>query len=261
MAPIFLVLLLLFNSCAVGSQQENDFEKVMTSLITSNDLEIKGVNILSGENELESNNTGHYSRIRNSAYMGKNLVSYFYVDKPSANFNILIQRSNPVLMIVLVGKSPKPFYDLIMAIDTIQFEENQWLFIPNSDVHVEEFIIELSNLLDLNGKLTLTSQIYILEIGNLKLRLFELYKPCMDRKPKIGLLIDTTHENTNNSNYTFIWQRRKDLSGCLIKISYVNSNTFYEKSLRDQYVNASLRVLSVAPNPTRVFCCFLCSVL
>ena len=237
MAVIVLVLVLTFNSCAVGSNLVNDFDKVMTLLSTSNDLETKSIKILSVENELENDYSGYYSIIRNSAYMRKNVVSYFYVDKPSANFSILIQRSTPVLTIVFVGKSTKPFHELMMSTETIQFEENQWLFIPNSGAKFEEFIIELSNLLDLNGKLSLISQIYILEIDNSNFRLFELYKPCEDRKPQISLIIDTLHKKISNSQNEFIWQRRKDLSGCQVKISYINSNTFYEKSLSNQYDN------------------------
>ena len=231
-----LLMLFLFSSIfdifVAETYNSKFFDEALTSLSTSNDLQIDSVLMVIVNNDWDIDSTSYYSELSSSEFMRQRTISYLYLNKNKAEIIMLTERSEPVLIIMMGGNSTKQYTEIISCTQNSQFEQNLWLFIPDAGVNIKDFNLKLSNELDARGKIRLTSQIYTLEITYEKFRLFEIYKPCNDRDILIDPLCHGTDKNSSGSYDIFIWHRRKNLTGCVIKMVYINSNTFYVRSTK-----------------------------
>ena len=230
-----IITTLSFSIMIAKGYQENILDDVLTLLSKSNDLEMNTIMILFIEDEWERNSSVYQKEISSSILIKQSSVAYLYVKKDLDKLNMLIDQSNPALIIAIGGNSTKSYQEILASSVGKRFEENIWLFIPNSTVNIDHFNKEISNELDVKNKLSIMSHLYTLETKCQNSRLFELYKPCVDRNPVIGLMYDTAIQTGQMSNDLFVWHRRKTLTGCTIKMVYVNTNKFYEKSMSQSF--------------------------
>ena len=74
----------------------------------------------------------------------------------------------------------------------------------------------------------LQSQIYLLKGNGDTWSIFELYKPCNNQAIIIRKLITFSQGMPQVWNKKVIWERRKDLSGCNVRVVYINTAHLHE---------------------------------
>ena len=114
-----------------------------------------------------------------------------------------------------------------------KFIGNSWLF-AFSTPHTEEEVVKLLPHMIDPEDIQLNSQIYFLTGHTYDWKLIELYKECNENPLVIRTLMAGINEHIIFENDEFIWNRRKNLHFCNIRVAYVNTGYGYaldEKSV------------------------------
>ena len=214
------------------------FENVTEFLFTKNDIQANSIFIVTSNDAGSIDNGGvYYSAFRNASLLRNKLISHLYIDNDMKKVYSSIGRSAPALVIILCGNSLTCFSEFFISYPKNYFEKNMWwMMYDTTGTNNSHSLKLISEYLHEANLLTLVSQIYILTISKSDFSLCEVYQPCVDTYPVTNYLIYTRNEGSANVlDDKFIWPRRRNLTGCKIRMAYVNSNSFFEESVSDQY--------------------------
>ena len=119
------------------------------------------------------------------------------------------------------------------------FSKNSWLLLLDNALLVTSengtegavrFIIK-SLALEENSALHIDSQLYILVYTGIRGALYEVYRPCIGSKLIVRKLLNVNNDKRRTKNqYDFIWDRRDDLSGCVIPVAFIHSPPYFYPS-------------------------------
>ena len=214
------------------------FKNVTEFLFIKNDIHANSIFIVTSNDAGSIDNDGvYYSAFRNASLLRNKLISHLYIDNDMKKVYSSIGRSAPALVIILCGNSLTCFSEFFISYPKNYFEKNMWwMMYDTTGTNNSHSLKLISEYLHEANLLTLVSQIYILTISKSDFSLCEVYQPCVDTYPVTNYLIYTRNEGSANVlDDKFIWPRRRNLTGCKIRMAYVNSNSFFEESVSDQY--------------------------
>ena len=217
-----------------------------------NQVNVKDVGVLSSSQFYVEDNSflqdihDRYSQIEEN-------VRFFTFFHASGNlskaFDKIKQFSAPSIIMLPDFKSSKEIRDAFFELPRNLTTSKIWLFLFSSNFDSQEdmsrhIVTLLSHHSNYVSKLSLDSQVYaIVNIKNV-LQLVELYQACSNREISIRPLTPLLLEDKPLPKY--IWEQRKDLGQCRIRVGYM----FYGKDVENSTTIADLkgnRVKQVQP--------------
>ena len=112
------------------------------------------------------------------------------------------------------------------------FSSNSWLFVVESAGESE--ITFLKSLLDSYTSIQVDSRLYFCVIANQSsVSLLEAYRIPHDSEKELIIKILGTYQNnilTMANDYSFIWERRRNMKGTIFKVLTKDSKPFIERS-------------------------------
>ena len=209
------------------------WEQALTFLDVRNGLQLESIVIIMDEEDkrCEGNQLLDYHRNLHEEMNGKYWLHLPKGINGSKLENTLGRRESSFVIVYDLYCS-KNIQNVLSGLTNIQFTRNMFLFIENSR-SMSNFVIDYwetqFNLKWREDFSSLQSQIYIVEqqfkSGNLQ----EIYKPCNNKPIITRKLAMFSNGAVHSVNKNMIWQRRKDLSGCALRVVYINrANYFYE---------------------------------
>ena len=127
----------------------------------------------------------------------------------------------------------KIIQDALSGLSDVRFVSNIFIFTQFSTENTGNSIQKLwSNRF--NSKWNeefsaLQSQIYVLTLkNNSTIILSELYKPCFKRNMVERNMVTFSNDQVQVQNIESIWERRKDMSRCDLRVTYINTIHFHE---------------------------------
>ena len=146
-----------------------------------------------------------------------------------------ILRSKSTLIILLDYEPTNLWHSLLEKIPKESYVHNTWLILSlpsdGNKPHFKDTIVSITRL----NKFNIDSHVYILMDYKSKEGLFEIYKYCQDKKPVIRTLISFGPGSLIRKTKQFIWNRRKNVKKCEIRVAYVNYYGFHESSEAEKY--------------------------
>ena len=223
------------------------FQEVFQYLNKYNGMNVDHVLIVSTE-VLFQNEESSFHAILNTEFIHLKSVSYVLNNHQMANVRNEIIRSKSTLIIVLDD-------NLVSSIDTFfedipedSFVENTWLLISsqNSKQNTTDFSTTVIRFMKNSNKFQINSHVYfIFSYMEFNKILFEAYKFCHDRKPVIKPLMLFPSNGLMRHRKDFIWNRRKNLRKCRIRVAYVNTYEIHEASEATKYPTSNNIVLKL----------------
>ena len=105
---------------------------------------------------------------------------------------------------------------------------NVWLILHSNLEEDKKYLFSLKRILSKQDNLQFDSQVYVLNVDRNYVKLFEVYRIC-DNQPLIIKQLTTFQNFTNDRNSAeFIWNRRKNLMQCQLRVAYVTGSSFKE---------------------------------
>lgn len=230
----FVLCLLNFTLETQESHLSMEFQSSLEHLNIRNGLQLESILLISDSGE---------NVCRNSFHMD------FYFDIISLNTQYLLcamdhnltqhklqevlGRSQLTYVVVLDFDCSSTIQNAIFGLSKTLFVSNVFIFIQLKTNYTNDYIEKLwSSQFERNWKkefTSLPSQVYILkQEDSIAWSLSELYKPCKIRPMLQRKLITFSNHRIQSLNTKSIWERRKDLSGCHLKVAYINTIHFHE---------------------------------
>ena len=231
---IFVLCILNFVLETQESHLSIEFEKSLEHLNMRNGLQLESILVISDKEQIECRDSAHtnfYSDIisLNTQY----LISAIEHNVTQYKLEEILNRAQLTYVVVFDFECSKPIQNAIFGLSKPHFVNNVFLFTQFLTHYTKNPIEKLwSKQFNLKWKeefSSLQSQFYILKQRDSKSwMLSELYKPCKNRPTLQRKLIAFSNHRIQLLNTKSIWERRKDLSGCHIKVAYINTIHFHE---------------------------------
>ena len=118
-------------------------------------------------------------------------------------------------------------------------EDNCFLILLSMSYHNQEelynsIIALISTQSDYKSKFSLNSQVYVLTRIDGRLQLFEIYRICKDKNLSIQKIGDVSNTAIPRK---FIWDNRKDLQQCPLRVAYMDYPPYLTSSSTDYLKN------------------------
>ena len=169
------------------------------------------------------NTFGYCQNLWEYSFLQKKMVSYLFTDECRGKLQQLLKRTVSTLVVTLDTPSTNAFEEILISTPTELLIHNSFLFVFNRLNYSTNFISNMFKYSDGIGKISLNSQLFILTKTDKISKLFEGYKPCATQAPVHRQLMEFSRDKITWVNNKYIWVRRKDLSGCKLRMAYINS--------------------------------------
>ena len=209
------------------------WEQALTFLDVRNGLQLEHVVIIMDEEDknCKGNQFLDYHRNLHEEINGKYWL-YLSKDINGTKLENTLVRRESSFIIVFDLYCSKNIQNVISSLANIRFTRNMFLFIENSRSRSNFVKDYWETQFDSKWReefSSLQSQIYIVEQQSKSGNLQEIYKTCNGKQIITRKLATFSNGTVQIVNKNMIWQRRKDLSGCSLRVAYINrANYFYE---------------------------------
>ena len=209
------------------------WEQALTFLDVRNGLQLESIVIIMDEEDksCEGNQLLDYHRNLHEEINGKYWL-YLSKDINGTKLENTLVRRESSFIIVFDLYCSKNIQNVISSLANIRFTRNMFLFIENSRSRSNFVKDYWETQFDSKWReefSSLQSQIYIVEQQSKSGNLQEIYKTCNGKQIITRKLAKFSNGTVQIVNKNMIWQRRKDLSGCSLRVAYINrANYFYE---------------------------------
>ena len=235
----FIVFLLQISK-AIDCYSFNDttlFEDVFQYLIKYNGMNIDHVLIISTDDHFHNEDSSlHY--LLSTAFIRLKTVSYLFSKHRINDVKNEILKSKSTLIILMDDSLVTSLDTFFETIPEFSFVENTWLLISSKHPKQQDdhYSTNVINFMKRSNKFQINSHVYfIFSYKVSKKVLFEAYKYCYDRKPVLKPLILLPSSGLMKHRKDFIWNRRKDVRKCRIRVGYVNTYEIHESSEAMKY--------------------------
>ena len=145
---------------------------------------------------------------------------------------------------------PKLFLDLLDQ----EVEDQIWLILLSSNHSNQQEVhnsihASLSIDSDYKDKFSLMSQVYILARLDGRLQLFEIYRICESQNISLQKI---SNDPSSESTSKFIWENRKDMQQCPIRVAYMNWFPYLTSMSTDNVLNQKMESLHQTPTTKRL---------
>ena len=148
-------------------------------------------------------------------------------------------------LIVLFGfETSKELQDTFANMSYPHLVKNSWLILLPYDTNQQQLQANFINktAFQYQDNIRLNSQVYAL-IGNYRpAKLVEIYRYCIDRPIKVNLLADFSNATNAALVENFIWNRRKDLHQCPLRVAYLTTGLLREINMTNQSVEDAVKL-------------------
>ena len=231
---IFLLYTFIFNLRSQGLDLMKVLERSFEHLNIRNGLQLESIIVISDkEGEMCQN-----SNLANF-YFDRNMIPKKYLftqmdrNMTTTAIKKALDRFQLNFIIVFNFDCSKVIQDALSGLSDVMFVSNIFIFTQFSTENTKNSIEKLwSNRF--NSKWNeefsaLQSQIYVLTLkNNSTIILSELYKPCFKRNMVERNMVTFSNDQVQVQNKESIWERRKDMSGCDLRVTYINTIHFHE---------------------------------
>ena len=239
---MIVILLIQFGPT---SQDRNKFVflKVFDKLKSRNDVDIQDILIVSNQPNCDCDNEScdtfkeqiiqNINMIPSRCMYSKNLIRRSIASNSSKE---ILTNAKPSL-VVLLGYDELQLLTLLPALSSFSTSNHIWLIVDNLNEKSNETIDSERKLTKLRKlkQLKFDSNIFVWKGNTDKGYFGELYRLCSNGHIIRKNLLTFEKGKIIKSNFQYIWERRKDLSGCKIKVGYINAYPYmYEKSISSE---------------------------
>lgn len=245
-------VLLCVHICIVDSYEVDNLailEKSLDYLNFKNGIQLESIVIISDQQNTKcdkSLNTNFY--LESPSFLQGKLVSHLTSNVTRNILEKVLRKTQSTIVFVFDFHCSRGVQEAILRLPTIHFVQNIFLFIQPSNDMVEN---RLKDHFDLNWQAEFSmiqSQIYIFNGNSENGSIFELYKPCSDHSMIIRKLITFSQGITQVLHKALIWERRKNLSGCNLKVTYINTDHFYESKTSNDTTTSIAKTNQIPTN-------------
>ena len=233
-----IALLYIFGSIeCINLNDTALFHEIFEYLHKYNGMNIDHILIASTESYFQNEESTLHALL-NTEFIKLKTVSYVFNKHSASSVKNEIIKSKSTLIILLDDDLVSSLDLFFENIPEISFVENTWLLVPSSRVerNNQKFSGHVIDSMKRSQKFQINSHVYfVLAYKQSRKILFEAYKFCHDRKPLIKPLMLLPSNGLLKGRNDFIWNRRKNLKKCRIRVGYVNTYQIHEASELEKY--------------------------
>ena len=203
---------------------ENILNSALSFLKTKNDISFEDVVIFQGTRNDPTNATLCETAFNISFWNQRNVSVAFFQLRNNLRYNLdkLLHDSSRSLMIFPDILSLNKGSSFLPNISADSMRRNTFLIIQPSFASPIEIRSDLTKAIDgWSIDLRYDSQFYVLGGLDTASLLFEVYRICKDRPLSTKSLITFSNNKVLEMNKNFIWERRKNLNQCRLRLTYI----------------------------------------
>ena len=215
------------------------FWEVLDLLQNKNDIDIQNIIMVSYQPNCECEDTT-CDLVRTEIIQNNYMIPYrciFLLDKNyganvTNSFNNILTTTKPSL-VLLTGPENLMLTTVIPKATSFLTSNHIWMVL-----HTFSDELKVTQKMELNltmlrslEQLKYDSKIFIWKVNSIKGYFWEIYRFCSKGFIKTQHLLTLEKSGLVENNFRYIWERRKDLSQCEIRIGYINSYPYmYDKN-------------------------------
>ena len=239
MKLLFMVILLQASGLIYCSDFNDTilFEEIFRYLNKYNGMNLDHVLITSTEDSFQNEDSAIHALL-NTEFIKYKTVSYVFSKFRVSRLSNEIIRCKSTLIILLDDNLVSSLSTFFEDIPEKSFVDNTWLLISSEylDQRNNDFSKYVISSMKNSHKFLINSHIYFaLSYKGTKKVLFEAYKFCHDKKPVIKPLMIIPSNGVGKHRKDFIWNRRKNLRKCRIRVGYVNTYEIHDSTEAAKY--------------------------
>lgn len=228
------------------------FWEVYDLLQNTNDIDIQNILMVSYQPNCECVDAT-CDLVRTQIIQNEYMIPYRCIFLPDKNqvanvtnlFHKILTSAKPSL-VVLLGTEELMLRTVIQKATSFQTSNHIWMVLHtfNDQVKVAQKLELNLTMLGSLEQLRFDSKIFVWKVNSTMGYFWEIYRFCSKGYIKIQHLLNLEKNGLVKKNFRYIWERRRDLSECEIRVGYINSFPYmYKKSAvkrTEQITNARM---------------------
>ena len=228
------------------------FWELFDLLKNTNDIDIQEILVLSSQPQCHCEDSlcdlvkdqillNDYMTASRCIYLNKLL----HTSNASSVFNKILATTKPSLVVIL-GHEELLFRTLIPVLSPFQISNHIWLaFHTHQETsNVSEKITHIPKELIGLEQFRFDSKIFLWKENSEGGHLWEIYRFCSNGPIMTKHLMTMKQGSLIEHSLEYLWERRKDMSGCEIRVGYINSHPYmYENTVAlrpNQYMDLKM---------------------